>query len=52
MKLYVVRVEWSQTDQPTYGFWASSLEDAKQRAEAKFPNAFYYCVTAIVDKVY
>jgi hypothetical protein len=51
-KLYIVRVEWSQTDQPSYGFWASSRGEAEQRAKAHFPGAYYYGITAIVEKTF
>lgn len=49
--LYVIRVEWSQTDHSRIGVWADSVDEAYKKVKQRYPGAFYYSVSAICDKI-
>lgn len=50
-KLYIVRVEWSQTDHYHVGVWAHSIAEACSEIERVYPGAFYYSVVASTKKI-
>jgi hypothetical protein len=50
-KLYVVKVEWSQTDHECVGVWAHSIAEACHEIEQLYPKAFYYSVVASTRKI-
>lgn len=50
-KLYVVRVEHSQTDHDFIGAYAINYYDAEKAVRAKYPDAYYYSCAARVDKI-
>lgn len=51
MKLYVVTVEWSQTDQRNYGVWATSRHEAIEMVSDYYKDAHYYSIRAEVEKI-
>lgn len=50
-RLYIVRVEWSQTDHDSIGIWADSHAEACKEIERLYPKAFYYSVVASTGKI-
>lgn len=50
-KLYVVRVEWSQTDHEFIAVWATDRTSAQDKIESHCPGAYYYSIAAIANKI-
>jgi hypothetical protein len=50
-KLYVVRVEHSQTDHEFVATYATSFHEAQDKVEMHYPNAYYYSFAARVDRM-
>lgn len=50
-KLYVIRVEWSQTDHEFIAVWAADRSIAQDKVELHYPGAYYYSIAAIANKM-
>lgn len=50
-KLYVIRVEWSQTDHEFIAVWAADRTIAQDKVEIYYPGAYYYSIAARADKI-
>jgi hypothetical protein len=50
-RLYIVRVEWSQTDHDFVGIWAASNTEACKLIEELYPEAYYYSISASTGKI-
>lgn len=50
-KLYVIRVELSQTDHEFIAVWAADRTIAQKKVELRYPGAYYYSIAARVDKM-
>lgn len=51
IQLYVVRVEYSQTDHDFIGAYAANYHEAEEAVRVRYPNAYYYSFAAKVDKI-
>ncbi len=50
-RLFILRVEHSQTDHEFIGVWAESYHLAEGVVKARYPQAYYYSCAARVDKI-
>jgi hypothetical protein len=50
-KLYIVRVERSQTGHDHVGVWAHSIAEACSEIERVYPGAYYYGIIASTVKI-
>jgi hypothetical protein len=50
-QLYTVCVKWSQTDHDNYGIWATSRQEAQEKADQAFPGARYREIGPVLKKI-
>lgn len=50
--LYIVKVIGGLASQPAYGFYASSAEEAEQRAKIRFPEAYSFEVLLTIQQTF
>lgn len=50
-RLYIIRIEWSQTDYYDIGTWAETSTEACKRIQEMHPGAHYYMFRASTDKI-
>lgn len=50
-KLYIVRVEWSQTEHDFIAVGAADWTIAQDKVELHYPGAYYYSIAARADKI-
>lgn len=51
MDLFIIRVEHSQTHHEFIGVWAESAKAAISLTQVRYPKAYYWSLTAMVDKI-
>jgi hypothetical protein len=50
-RLYIIRVEWSQTDHEFVAVYAADRTLAQDKVETHCPGAYYYSIAARVDRM-
>lgn len=50
-KLFIIRIEHSQTDHEWIGAWGKSYYAAEHKVKQKYPDCYYYSCAARVDKI-